>query len=557
MSLHHTLKLSLVCSLLLMATAVARGQATQQLEAAPQAAAAQQYKLYDARTADWEILTPKPAAAPRINGPTIYGARAGKEFLYRIPCQGERPIRFEAKGLPDGLALDAQKGIITGRSPLEPGTYPVEFTAKNAAGTAVRAFKIVVGEKIALTPPMGWNSWGGHMLMVDDALMRKATDLMVDEGLADVGFQYVSIDDCWMRIDPEYFRQNRKQFEKRMPGFPFEEVVGPPRDEHGRVLPNGNFPDMKAMTDYIHSFGLKAGIYSSPGPRTCQNFIGSFGYEREDAEQYAAWGFDLLKYDLCSGRVTLAQLQRALPAGSPEISQLPVWYPMTQFLAAQDRDILYNLCQYGLQSPWEWAGNLGIESWRIGGDLNHHVETYFEQTLRIAKELREHSKPGHWNDPDFMYIHKIRDFQNKMGPTKEIPLTSNQRYQYVSLWSIVCAPYFFSADITALNDFTIALLANAEIANVNQDELGHVAEVIRESDDEVVMLKKLADGAHVLAVFNRDMDGDHMIAVGWKEIGLAGKHALRDLWRQKDLGAYAGGVTINVSPGGCAVLRVE
>lgn len=359
------------------------------------------------------------------------------------------------------------------------------------------------------------------------------------------------------RLSPSGLQQNRKQFETKMPGFPFEDVVGPVRDQHGRVLPNRRFPDLKAMTDYIHSFGLKAGIYSSPGPRTCQNYTGSFGYERIDAQQYAEWGFDLLKYDLCSGRVTLMQLQKALPAGSPEISQLPVWHPMTEYLAEQDRDILYNLCQYGLQSPWEWAADLGIDSWRIGGDLNHHVETYFDQALRIAKDLRDYSKPGQWNDPDFLYIDRIRDFQNKMGPTKEVPLTSNQRYQYVSLWAIICAPFFFSADIHELDDFTIGVLANAEIANVNQDELGHVAEVIRESDSEVVMLKKLADGTRVLAIFNRDPDHPKTHPVAWSEIGLSGEREVRDLWRQKDAGIYPEGLSVTVSENGCAVLKVK
>ena len=522
-----------------------------------QAQTAPRHRVADARTADWEILTPRPAEQPRINGPKIYGARPNKQFLYRIPCQGARPIRFEATGLPGSIKLDTEKGILTGRAPAQTGTFAVKFTARNAAGADTREFKLVGGDRIALTPPMGWNSWGGHMLMVSDEVMRKATDLMVSRGLADVGFQYVSIDDCWMRIDPDYFAANREMFEKRMPGFDFAEAVGPVRDPNGKVLPNSRFPDMKAMTDYIHSFGLKAGIYSGPGPRTCQNYVASFGYERDDAERYAEWGFDLLKYDLCSGRVSLVEMQKALPEGAPQISQLPVWYPMTQYLASQDRDILYNLCQYGLQSPWEWAAKLGIETWRIGGDLNHHVEQYFDQALRIAKELRAFSKPGQWNDPDFLYIHKIRDHLNKMGPTKEIPLTSNQRYQYVTLWSITCAPFFFSAEIDSINDFTIGLLANAEIANVNQDELGHVAEVIRENEREVVMLKKLADGSRVLAVFNRTPNEDLTIDVAWTEIGLSGERALRDLWRQKDLGTYAGGVSAQVSANGCAVFKVN
>lgn len=294
------------------------------------------YKLYDARTAPWEILTPDPVDAPRINGPRVYGARPSKQFVYRIPCQGKRPIHFEVEGLPEDLVLDTGRGIITGHTPARAGTYTIKFSAMNQRGSDTRPFKLIVGDQIALTPPMGWNSWGGHMLLVSDEVMRRATDVIVNRGLADVGFQYVSIDDCWMRIDPAYFEQNRKAFEKRMPGFPFQDVVGPGRDEDGMVLPNRRFPDMKALTDYIHSFGLKAGIYGGPDLRTCQGFIASFAHERADAQQYAEWGFDLLKYDLCSGRATLAKLQKALPPGSPEISELPIWYPMTQYLAEQE-----------------------------------------------------------------------------------------------------------------------------------------------------------------------------------------------------------------------------
>ena len=143
---------------------------------------------YDARIAAGEILTPKPAPAPRLNGPTIYGARPGKVFLYRIPCQGVRPIRFEVTGLPAGLTVDADTGIITGTVPATKGDYAMTFTARNGHGSATRPFQLVVGDKLALTPPTGWNSWGGYMLFVSDAVMRQAADVLVNRGLADVGF---------------------------------------------------------------------------------------------------------------------------------------------------------------------------------------------------------------------------------------------------------------------------------------------------------------------------------------------------------------------------------
>ena len=430
---------------------------------------------YDARIGNREILTPFPGPAPRINGPRIYGARPGKLFVYRIPCQGTRPIQFAVKGLPQGLVLDATKGIIAGKVPAGKGEYLMTFTAKNASGEVSRPFKLVVGDKLALTPSTGWNSWGGHMLFISDAIMRKAADLMVDKGLADVGFQHVSIDDCWMRISPENYVARTEAKQKQHEGFNYDGLIGEVRDTNGYIVPNKHFPDMKAMTGYIHSYGLRVGLYSSPGPFTCQNFAGSLGHEAQDAEQYARWGFDLLKYDQCSGGSVLQQLKQD-EAG---FKVADFWKPMAEAIRKQDRDIHFNLCQYGQENPWTWAPDMGISSWRIGGDLNHHVENYFIQAMRIATELRDYSKPGQWNDPDYMYIHKIRNFKRMADPTVEIPLDTNQRYQFATLWSVICAPFFFSCNIEEIDEFTIRLLANADVLNINQDELGQVAKVLQ------------------------------------------------------------------------------
>ncbi|MBN1490427.1 MAG: NPCBM/NEW2 domain-containing protein, partial [Phycisphaerae bacterium] len=231
------------------------------------------------------ILTPPAPATPRINGPTIYGVRPGSPFLYRIPATGERPMTFAAENLPAGLMLDAKSGIITGRL-TERGEYPVTLIARNARGKASRTFRIVAGDTLALTPPMGWNSWYIHYHRVSDAIMREAADAMIESGMADYGYQYVNIDDCWMvRVDSDD-----------------PEIGGPVRDEDGRILCNKRFPDMKAMTDYIHAKGLKAGTYTSPGPRTCGGYAGAYQHEALDAKTFAEWGFDFLKYDWCSYR---------------------------------------------------------------------------------------------------------------------------------------------------------------------------------------------------------------------------------------------------------------
>ena len=214
------------------------------------------------------ILTPKPGPQPQINGPRVYGARPGRPFIYRIPCTGLRPLHFTAAGLPQGLELDAATGIITGRVPQDRGEWTVTLGAKNEHGTCTRPFKIVVGDTLALTPPMGWNSWYIHYNRVTEQHMRNAADVMVASGMADYGYQYVNIDDCWMK---------KKGDE-------------PYRDERGAMLPNSKFPDIKGMADYIHSKGLKAGLYTGPGPWTCAGYVASYEHERADAEKYRRMG---------------------------------------------------------------------------------------------------------------------------------------------------------------------------------------------------------------------------------------------------------------------------
>ena len=284
---------------------------------------------------DFVLLTPPPPLAPRINGPKVYGVRPGSPFLYRIPATGVRPMTFQAENLPPGLALDSQTGIITGRI-AKAGDHRVKLVAKNERGAAEREFRIVVGLQLALTPPMGWNSWYIHYDRVTEETLRNAADQMVATGMADYGYQYVNIDDCWMV----------------KPGTKEPDLGGPPRDAEGRLLPNKRFPDIKGMVDYIHKQGLKAGIYISPGPRTCAGFEGSWQHEAQDARRFAEWGFDFLKYDWCSyggkaGGNTVADLKKPYQQMWAELQQL-------------DRDIVFNLCQYGMGDVWKWGGKLGI-----------------------------------------------------------------------------------------------------------------------------------------------------------------------------------------------------
>lgn len=512
--------------------------------------------VYDARIGYHEILTPAPADYPVINGPKIYGARPGKKFIYRIPCQGKRPIEFKVEELPAGLTLDTEAGIIYGISPAEAGEYNMTFVAQNQVGQATRSFKLVIGDKLALTPLTGWNSWGGHMVAVSDRIIRRAADIFVQRGLADVGFQYIGIDDCWTIDTSDKINMviDGKPSERRFDGLDYRQLLEGTRDARGDILTNDRFPDMKALTDYVHGYGLKMGIYSSPGELTCQKYPGSRHHEKQDASRYAAWGFDLLKYDQCGPGSALLRKKRK---ENPDYKYADFWKPMADYLQMQDRDIVYNLCQYGWDDPWTWAPAIDIQTWRTGGDLNHHVEEYFEQGVRLATTLRQYSKPGQWSDPDFMYLGKIRDFKDKTAPSKAIPLSTNQQYQYVTLWSVIAAPFFLSCDIEAIDDFTVGLMANAGVVNINQDELGYVGRVIRDENDQVVIVKQLADGARAVAIFNTNPKEEALVHLDWDELGHCCEQEVYDVWRGKDLGMQKVGMTVRLSPNGVAYFIVR
>jgi alpha-galactosidase len=448
------------------------------------------------------ILTPKPGPSPKINGPKVYGARPGKPFIYRIPATGKRPMDFSVQRLPQSLRLDEKTGIITGRTPKEPGEYAVVLRARNSYGKDERTFKIVAGDTLALTPPMGWNSWYIHYYRVTDADMRAAADVMIESGMADFGYQYVNIDDCWS---------------KKRGDTPY-------RDDDGTILPNDKFPDMKALTDYIHSKGLKAGTYTSPGPWNCAGYTGSFDHELQDAVTFAEWGFDFLKYDWCSYRHK---------AKNRSIGELAKPYEkMGDILKQMDRDVVLNLCQYGMGEVWKWGGKVGGHCWRTTGDLGL-LSGYLEVGFRNARHY-EYAKPGQWNDPDYILIGWVGNAHSN-GQGIKTSLTSNQQYQYMSMWSLMASPLIFSGDMTKLDDFTINVLCNAEVIDVNQDQLGKQGRIIKQTEDMFVMVKDLEDGSKAVGLFNTT-EVPINIEVTWAELGIKGKYRVRDLWRQKDVG---------------------
>jgi alpha-galactosidase len=478
------------------------------------------------------LLTPKPGPEPSINGPLVYGCRPGHPFIYRIPTTGQRPIQFRVAGMPHGLRLDANQGIITGTVP-KAGEYRIVLHAVNARGHDRRKLKIVCGDTLALTPPMGWNHWYTHYDRITDTLMRQAADAMIASGMADVGYQYVNIDDCWMN-SPKHNDPKR---------------VGPLRDAQNNIIPNQYFPDMKGLTDHIHARGLKAGIYTSPGPLTCGGFAGAYRHEAEDARQFAAWGFDFLKYDWCS----YGDVAKNDPA--PEMSKFKKpYYLMGDLLRQQPRDMVFNLCQYGMGNVWEWGGDVGGHCWRTAGDLGFELNRIFEVALKNA-EHRAYSRPGRWNDPDYIQIGHIGN-ANGMGQPAPCPLTPNEQYAFMSLWCLMAAPLIYSGDMNHLDEFTLSVLCNPEVIEIDQDPLGECARTIPLGDETFAMVKKLVDGTRAVGLFNRG-EMPTTVQVTWADIGVKGRRPVRDLWRQKDLGRFSGAFSATVPRHGGVLVRIR
>lgn len=491
--------------------------------------------VYSSESTMGEIYTPKPKSTPRINGPLVYGARPGNPFLYRIPCQGERPIRFHVSNLPEGLNLDSQNGIISGKTP-QKGEYLIKIRASNSHGHDDRSFKLVSGELLALTPPMGWNHWYVHYNRINDAMMRHAADAMINSGMADVGYQYVNIDDCWMNASESgnYMKDSTR--------------IGPTRDQNGALLGNIHFPDMKALADYIHSKGLKAGLYSSPGPNTCCGMEGSYTYEEKDAAQFAEWGYDFLKYDWCSyGRIA---------GKKPTLEQMKKPYElMGRALEKQKRDIVFNLCQYGMGEVWKWGREVGGHCWRTAGDLGFELDRFFNVALKNA-QYGAYSKPGAWNDPDYIQIGYI-GAQKGTTFTKAspCPLNPREQYSYMSLWSLMAAPLFFSGDMSLLDEFTLNVLCNPEVIAIDQDPLGKCGLVKTLGNDCFLMVKDLADGTKAVGIFNHGKQKTEVVA-SWKDLQIQGKKLVRDVWRQKDLGIYADQFIATIEPQGVVLIKI-
>jgi alpha-galactosidase len=496
-------------------------------------------------------LTPPSPATPEIHGAKLIGTTWEHPFLYTIAATGQRPMTFSADHLPDGLKLDAATGQITGT--MQPTTdylnwdlgrhvqgdppYTAEVNvtlhAHNDLGDTTRPLKIVIGKGIALTPPMGWNSWNCFAGSVTQVKVEAAADAMVSSGLAQHGWTYVNVDDFW-QVNP---------------GSQDPTLHGPERDAAGNVLSNPRFPNMKAMADHIHALGLKAGLYSSPGPLTCGGCIGSYQHEEQDARQYAAWGFDYLKYDWCS-------YDRIYDKAAGVSAFMKPYVQMHDALSKANRDIVFSFCQYGMGDVWKWGAAAGGNSWRTTGDIR---DTWASMSKKGSRGigLSSYAGPGHWNDPDMLVVGVV-GWDNDAHPTH---LTADEQYFHISMWALQGAPLLIGCDLTKLDPFTLGLLTNDEVIDVDQDPLGKVADVVGSHEPNTptspvqAWSRPMEDGSLAVGLFNY-ADAEKQRSITWRDLGISGPHTVRDLWRQKDLGIFTDEFTATVPAHGVVLVRV-
>jgi alpha-galactosidase len=355
---------------------------------------------------------------------------------------------------------------------------------------------------------LGWNSWNCFANAVDQDKVKAAADAMVKSGLINHGWTYINMDDCW----------------ETKPGSTDPKLMGEPRDANGMININKKFTDMKALTDYIHSKGLKAGLYSSPGPLTCAGFTASYQFEDKDAQQWANWGFDYIKYDWCSYG-TISKGETVAECKKPYIV-------LRNALDKVDRDILFSLCQYGMGNVWEWGEEIGGNCWRTTGDITDSWSSMSGIGFKQAGH-EKYAGPGHWNDPDMLVVGLV-GWGPQLHPSR---LTADEQYTHISLWSLLDAPLLIGCDMTQMDAFTKNLLTNDEVIEINQDPLGKQASQVSKEGTLEVWVKDLEDGSKAVGLFNRGTTKETVKAT-WNALGIKGKQIAHDVWRQKDQGTF-------------------
>ena len=476
-------------------------------------------------TGNWAVKDPRPDGTFRatyfdlhVEGAHITGSIRVGDSLYKIvestgDANGfaltasmmddsrERRVHYEGQLVDDELHLATTRRngerveMVAHRAPPGEGAYPTRRTPP--------ALHRVPDNGLVRTPPMGWNSWNKFAERVDDAAVRGMADAMASNGMRDAGYTYVNIDDTW--------------------------EAG--RDPHGNITTNKKFPDMKALADYVHSRGLKIGIYSSPGPNTCAGYEGSYGHEEQDAKTYAAWGFDYLKYDWCSAHNLY-----------PDQEMQAVYQIMGDALRNTGRPIVFSLCQYGRDDVWKWGPDVGGNLWRTTDDIN---DTWKRMSAIgfSQNDLAPYASPGHWNDPDMLEI-------GNGG------MTDDEYKTHMSLWSILAAPLLAGNDLRNMSHDVLEILTNREVIAVNQDKLGKQGHRIAKSGDQEVWARELADGAYAVGLFNL-RSASAPISVKWSDLGIARTPTTaRDLWTHHNVQLDGPNYTAIVPAHGVALLRI-
>lgn len=493
------------------------------------------------------ILTPKETAEPKINGAAVFGVRPNAPFLYTIPATGKRPMKFSVENLPKGLKINESTGVISGRiMDRKLGDHKVVLKAKNDSGTTTKNFNIIVGETICLTPPLGWNSWNCWGPLVTQKNVIASAEAMVAKGLNNYGWSYVNIDDAW---------QSHRG------------------GKHNAILSDPvKFPDMEGMSSQIHEMGLKVGIYSSPWVTTYAGYIGGssdfedghwdqsmndkhnrkkgkkrtftrvakYTFDSNDAAQWAEWGIDYLKYDWNPNE----------PASTIR---------MAKALRASGRDIIYSLSN---TAPIENAALFGkeVNCFRTYGDLKDRwdgkgIHKSIRDEWIAHREWMEKGfsgVPGHFPDPDMLVVGDV----NTKGGLHPSRLTADEQYSHVSLWSLWAAPMLIGCPIETMDDFTLSLLTNSEVLEINQDEIAIPGKTIFHDETMEIVVKELHDGSKAVGLFNLKSE-TQVIKLDWKAIGIQGEKVVRDLWRQNDIGEFENNFSAEVPSHGVILVKIK
>lgn len=504
-------------------------------------------------------MTPSPEK-PDIRPPFVAGARPGTSFLWTVAAGGLRPMTFSARGLPRGLTLNAQTGTIAG-AVAKAGDYAIQMQAKNQYGRAEQTLHLKIGDKLVLTPPLGWNSY--------DAFGDAATAAQVlanarylAANMQPVGWDTVVVDYRWYDLNPMSHPDN---------GSPGEVLS---MDANGRlVAAPTRFPGgFKALADQLHALGLKFGIHIMRGiPRNAVQAnlpIEGTAYHAADAANtgdtcgwcpdmygvrgataagrayydslfrlYASWGVDYVKMDDTSSPYHTDEIEAVHDA-----------------IAKCGRSIVYSLSPG--ETPVEQGAHVAAHAnlWRVSGDFWDSWNA-LDHEFTLGARWHDFAAPGHWPDADMLPLGHLSVANRPVGKSRQTNFTHPEQMTLLSLWSLLPSPLMVGANLPDNDPWTLALLTNPEVLAVNQDALGAPGKRVAGLDEWEVWTKPLADGSIGVGLFNRG-DFDETATVTAKDLGLSGRYTIRDLWRRKDMGEFAGRFSTPVPAHGVVLLRL-